>query len=207
MNHVENIFVYGSLTEGMVHYDRVKSFVKNVQPAWATAHCYRLPVGYPVMLESDSGRTDRVPTRVYGQLLEIEARDVVFKILDEFHGFNPVQLEKSLFFKKPITIEFEDGSTKEALTYFVNPAKLPPQSIHLEDGDWRKSLQSYPAMTHQLSDAQVTYVRRLGASTGREIVPIDLGLYRELMKLELIVDKGRRLALTKLGKDVFKYLS
>jgi gamma-glutamylcyclotransferase (GGCT)/AIG2-like uncharacterized protein YtfP len=206
MNHVEHIFVYGSLTEGMVHYDRVKSFVKNVQPAWATGSCFRLPVGYPVLVENDPNQTERASTRVYGQLLEIEASDLVFKILDEYHGFNPVQLDKSLSFKKAISVELEDGSFKAAHTYFVNPAKLPPQSVYLADGDWRKSLETQPAMTHQLSDAQVTYVRRLGSSTGREIVPIDLGLYRELMKLELIVDKGRRLALTKLGKDVFKYL-
>jgi hypothetical protein len=31
-------------------------------------------------------------------------------------------------------------------------------------------------------------------------------LYRELMKLELVVDKGRRLALSKLGQEVARYL-
>ena len=40
-----------------------------------------------------------------------------------------------------------------------------------------------------------------------DIIPIDdLTLYRELMKLELIVDKGRRLALSSLGKEVYNHL-
>ncbi len=54
----------------------------------------------------------------------------------------------------------------------------------------------------ELSPRQATYVKRLSQITGREIVPIDLDLYRELLKLEIIIDKGRRLALTKLGKMV-----
>lgn len=207
MNHVENIFVYGSLTEGMVHYDRIKSLVKSVRPAWAFAFCFRLPVGYPVLTEVDPQGLGRSATRVGGQILQIEASELLFKILDEFHGYNPLQIEKSLSFKKEIQVFDESGLNFSAQTYYVNPAKLPAQSVYLEDGDWRRSLNSNPALPHQLSEAQVSYIKKLGASTGREIVPIDLALYRELMKLEIVVDKGRRLALTKLGKDVYKYLS
>lgn len=61
---------------------------------------------------------------------------------------------------------------------------------------------SIDALMHELTPRQTTYVKRLSQVTGREIVPIDLDLYRELLKLGLIVDKGRRLALSKLGKEV-----
>ena len=57
-----------------------------------------------------------------------------------------------------------------------------------------------------LTDGQRQYILRLGATSGREIVPIDMKLYRELLNLEMIVDKGRRLALSKLGHEVFRYL-
>jgi len=63
-----------------------------------------------------------------------------------------------------------------------------------------------PNFLDQLTAKQVNYIKKLGSSSGRDIVPIDMELYRELMKMELIVDKGRRLALTKLGKEVFSYL-
>ncbi|MNS72308.1 hypothetical protein D3C72_1057130 [compost metagenome] len=64
-----------------------------------------------------------------------------------------------------------------------------------------------PALTAKLSDKQVTYIQKLGKSSGREIIPIDLTLYRELMNLELIVDKGRRLALSKFGQEVYRHLA
>ena len=76
----------------------------------------------------------------------------------------------------------------------------------IENGDWRQSLKENPVLPDSLTEKQVCYIRKLGASSGRDIVPIDLQLYRELMKLDLIVDKGRRLALTKLGKDVYRFL-
>ena len=68
-------------------------------------------------------------------------------------------------------------------------------------------LDENPPLPQTLSDRQRSYVLKLGAVKGRDIIPIqDLTLYRELMKLELIVDKGRRLALSSLGKEVYKHL-
>jgi hypothetical protein len=67
------------------------------------------------------------------------------------------------------------------------------------------------AIYSRLTAKQKAYIQRLGLSTGRskgrEIVPIDLGLYRELMHLEIVVDKGRRLALTELGQELCRMLS
>lgn len=66
-------------------------------------------------------------------------------------------------------------------------------------------INSHPvAMT--LTENQKRYILKLGASSGRDIVPIKLELYRELMNKGLVVDKGRRLALTALGKEVYRYL-
>jgi hypothetical protein len=93
-----------------------------------------------------------------------------------------------------------------AQVYVLNPMRLPTDSILIKDGDWQTDLKVSPALPAKLTDKQRTYVQKLGASSGREIVPIDLTLYRELMNLELIVDKGRRLALSKLGQEVYRYL-
>lgn len=81
----------------------------------------------------------------------------------------------------------------------INEAEMTTTQI----ADMRGAIpQSIEAIAHELTPRQSTYVKRLSQITGREIVPIDLDLYRELLKLELIIDKGRRLALTKLGKEV-----
>ena len=75
------------------------------------------------------------------------------------------------------------------------------------DGDLKKSLTDKPALTEHLTEKQRNYLLKLGKSSGRDILPIDLNMYRDLIKLELVVDKGRRLALTSLGQDVFKFLN
>jgi hypothetical protein len=99
------------------------------------------------------------------------------------------------------------GAETSAWVYVLNPEKLPPTAVKIVGGDWQASLVSQPVLTEKLTERQRNYILRLGASTGREIVPIDLPLYRELMNLEMIVDKGRRLALSKLGHEVYRYLA
>ena len=88
-----------------------------------------------------------------------------------------------------------------------NIATLSKNAERIEGGEWKQSLQKMPPLPEILTEKQKSYVVKLGSAKGRDIVPInDLSLYRELMKLELIVDKGRRLALSSLGKDVYNHL-
>ena len=97
------------------------------------------------------------------------------------------------------------GEKVECWVYYLNPKKLPTTARLISDGDWESQIQG-PKFADQLTERQRHYIRKLGAATGREVVPIDLPLYRELMNLELIVDKGRRLALSKFGQEVCRYL-
>ena len=91
--------------------------------------------------------------------------------------------------------------------YIFNPSKLSKNAKLIANGLWKESLTIDPPLTQQLTGRQKAYVLKLGAAKGRDIIPVDdLSLYRELMKLELIVDKGRRLALSSLGKDVYNHL-
>lgn len=192
-------FVYGSLSEGFVHFEKIKKFIKDSQPAYILGTAYRLKVGYPVVMSSGSDK-------VFGHLLSVEANDTLINILDEMHGYSSLDEAKSLFCRAEVEVSSEQGTVK-AWTYFLNPLKLPTTAQRIEGGDWKASLAQSPALTEKLSERQRAYILRLGASSGREIVPIDLALYRELMNLEMIVDKGRRLALSKLGHEVFRYLT
>lgn len=193
-------FVYGSFCEGMVHFTKIQDFVVNSKQARVKASAYRLKVGFPVLLKDGD---DMVP----GQLLELKASDLLVGLLDEFHGYNPMDNSKSLFSRVEVNVYSEGESEPvKAWAYMMNPGKLPAKSVKIANGDWLKSMQDHPTLVSQLSGKQVTYIKKLGASFGREIVPIDLRLYRELMNLELIVDKGRRLALSKLGQEVYKHL-
>jgi len=199
-------FVYGSMSEGLVHFNKIKDFITNSTPASVQGSAYRLKVGYPVLLEEGQ---DQVP----GQLITLNCTELLLNLMDEFHGFNRMDQAKSLYFRKEIQIsslrkEIQMNGTQEwAWIYVLNPKKLPANAVLISGGDWKKSLEEQPPLTEKLTERQRTYVLRLGNSTGREIVPIDLQLYRELMNLEMIVDKGRRLALSKTGNEVFRYLN
>ena len=192
-------FVYGSMSEGMVHFNKIQNFIESSVVARIQAAAYRLKVGFPALLKGEGWAE--------GQLVEVRTSDLLLGLLDEFYGFNSQIPEKSLYLRQEVEV-LVDGWTEKvrAWVYFLNPMKMPGNAVLIEDGNWKKSLESEPALTSKLTERQITYIQRLGKSTGREIVPIDLILYRELMNLELIVDKGRRLALSKLGQEVYRHL-
>ncbi len=195
------IFVYGSLTQGMVHYRKIESYILDSTPASIQGSAYRLQVGFPVVVKSGEHR-------IFGQLLTINLSESLLSILDEWHGFRPLTPDKSLHIREKVQVLLGSGDLCLAETYFYQDKHLPKHAELIIDGDWQTAMKSQPALIDQLTEKQIHYVKKLGQASGREIVPInDLALYRELMKMNLIVDKGRRLALSKLGRELFHYLA
>ncbi len=192
------VFVYGSMTEGMVHFNKIQGSILSAQWASTIGAAYRLKVGYPVLLKGDG---DQIP----GQLVQLRNPDLMVGLLDEFYGYSNFEPQKSLHIREKTTAYLEGGETIECWTYFLNPKKLPAGAVRIDAAAWKSTLMA-PKFLDNLTERQVNYIRKLGAITGREVVPIDLPLYRELMNLELIVDKGRRLALSKFGQEVYRYL-
>jgi gamma-glutamylcyclotransferase (GGCT)/AIG2-like uncharacterized protein YtfP len=166
----------------------------------ARGSVFRLEVGYPVFMTEGT-------TLVHGHLVQLKPSETLPKVLDELHGYSAAQPENSLYLKTLVQV-FRVGETDPvgAWTYSMNPAKLPRNAVLIKDGDWKKSMEEKQPLTQNLTTSQRNYIQRLGKSTGRDIVPINLDLYRELMNKGLIVDKGRRLALTQLGQEVFRFL-
>ena len=208
------LFVYGSLCNGMAHFPKIQQYVSSIEEACVVGRAYMLKVGYPVVIVSDDphAQGDLIP----GQILEIQGSELLGHLLDEFHGCSMLQPEKGLHLRKQIQAEVTKpvGGALQAHEQFhvacdiysLNPIKLPKNAVLIPQGDWRQYFCAQKALPGQLSDRQRQYVQKLGTSSGRDIVPIDLPLYRELMNLGLIVDKGRRLALSALGKEVLRYL-
>jgi gamma-glutamylcyclotransferase (GGCT)/AIG2-like uncharacterized protein YtfP len=157
-------------------------------------------VGYPALTEGEAV--------VRGELLTLDNFKEVIKIIDEFEGFSIQNPEKSLYWRveKPVLVE---GGKKTITTqvYFINPAKLPKDAKPIEGGDYRSNMAVQTPLPMLLNESQKKYILKLGASSGRDIVPINLDIYRDLLNKGLIVDKGRRLALTNLGIEVFRYLA
>ncbi|MGZ3774784.1 MAG: gamma-glutamylcyclotransferase family protein [Pseudobdellovibrionaceae bacterium] len=193
-------FVYGSFCEGMIHFSKIQTFVENIVSARVKATAFRMKSGFPAVIK---GGGDLIP----GQLMSIKASDVSLNLMDEFFGYNSLNVEESLYSREKVEV-YPEGTSESlsAWIYFLNPLKLPVNATLIVGGDWLQSIKEKPTLISKLSEKQRNYIQKLGRSTGREIVPIDLALYRELMNLELIVDKGRRLALSSLGQEVCKHL-
>ena len=195
----EKFFFYGSLTNGLVHFDKIKNFVTDQVSARIQGTAYRLQVGYPVVLPVGHDVIE-------GSLMTLCDSDVLVQLLDQFHGVDFFDEKRSMHVRKQVPVKTASGD-EIAWVYFIHPDKLPKTAKIISDGNWQKSLQESPPLTTKLNEKQKHYLGKLSAITGREILPInDLNLYRELMKLELIVDKGRRVALSKLGHEVCRYL-
>lgn len=197
-------FVIGSWTEGMLHFQKLRPFIVSYEPATIQAKAYRLPVGFPVLVAQNA--ESNADDEILGQLVELKFDATLLALMDSLHGVNVKDPSKGLHLRSTARITKTSGGD-DAQVYFFNPKKLNAKAVRIAGGIWQDSLAQNPPLTEQLTEKQKSYVLKLGSIKGREILPInDLPLYRELMKLELIVDKGRRLALSSLGKEVYNNL-
>lgn len=198
-------FVIGSWTEGMLHFQKLKPFIVSYEQASLQGHVYRLPAGFPVIVQNlESEQSDQI----IGQLVEIKSDQTLIALMDSFHGVHQLDELKGVHVRRSLKVKKTSGDIEEAQVYLYNSKKLTAKAERIPFGIWQDEMKNNPPLTEQLSDRQKGYVLKLGAAKARDIVPInDLSLYRELIKLEIIVDKGRRLALSSLGKEVYKHLT
>lgn len=194
------LFVFGYCSRDMDHFRKIQPHVIDSRTAVVRGTVYRLTSGMPVF--SSKGIQP-----VVGEIVTLSKPSLLFALLDEFHGVHPSEPDRGLFLREEIEARLENDVRVPTQAYSINTLRLPRGAKVVEDADWRKSLQERPTLISRLTDRQKSYIQKLGASSGRDIVPIDLTLYRELMHMEIVIDKGRRLALTPLGQELFRFLS
>lgn len=199
MKITQHLFLYGSWFPGHVHFPLIENHVLHYRPATVEGSVYRARIGFPLFV--NEGR-DRVP----GAVVQVSAPETLFLLLDEFHGVNKLNPLESFFERVTLSARDESGDSSPVLVYAMPKHRLSAAFPRIPGGDWPRDLQVRPDLVSQLSERHRLYLQRLGASNGRENVPQDLSLYRELLKLELIVDRGRRVGLSKLGQEVVRYL-
>ncbi|MBX3020322.1 MAG: gamma-glutamylcyclotransferase [Bdellovibrionales bacterium] len=199
MKVTQHLFLYGSWFPGHVHFPLIENHVLHFRPATVQGSVYRTSIGFPVFVNEGH---DRVP----GAVVQVHAPETLFLLLDEFHGVSKMNPLESLF--ERITLAAWDGDSEPTpvLVYAMPKARLPQSYPRIGAGDWPTDLRHKPDLVSQLSERHRLYLERLGASNGRENMPQDLTLYRELLKMELIIDRGRRVGLSKLGQEVVRYL-
>ena len=193
-----SVFICGALAEGDLFLSKIQNLIVSSEGAIIQAAAFRSKVGFPVLLKGG-------PDSVRGLVVRLNSSEISIHILDELMGYFPQNPAQGLTYRDLTTVQTEIG-TEEVFVYYLNPEKMSAEVKYIENGDWQKALADKPPIPSKLNDRQRNYIQKLGKSSGRDIVPIDLGLYRELMNLELVIDKGRRIALTKLGQEVYRYL-
>ena len=68
-----------------------------------------------------------------------------------------------------------------------------------------KKLNNGDSYIETITSEEKAYISKVGSATGRDIIPYS-SLTRDLEKRGIVVDKGRRPALTSLGKEVLQFL-
>lgn len=187
-----SLFLYGPWQDGGRRFAQIRPYLKSIQDAHILGQAYCNELGYPVV--SLDGRD-----RIQGQFATLQGPAGLSCTLEMMRG--PLEFVSTEVFDA-LGRSLGPGDVVAASTSRIHPAwSVIPNS------DWRARMRSERPLPESLTERQATYLKRLGASSGRDIVPINLDLYQELLKLGMVIDKGRRLALSFRGKEVVSHLA
>jgi gamma-glutamylcyclotransferase (GGCT)/AIG2-like uncharacterized protein YtfP len=192
----QSLFAYGSFSENQVHYSKFSQMIVNSEPSSVYGQVYRLRCGYPILSVEGS---DQVP----GHLFELEVPESFWSVMDQLLGVSGEQ--ESLWIRQTVSVDCaNDGVLAQA--YVLNPEMQSQVLRPIPQGRWSEDMTQAPPLTQHLETRHLDYLKKLSQARGRELVPYKLDVYRTLMSLELIKDKGRRPALTRLGQEISQFL-
>ncbi len=195
-----SFFLYGVYDEGQKCYPRFKNFIVHQQTAYVKGTLFKLACGLALL----NPQGEKV---VPGRLVQLDINESHWPIIDALNGYNSSAGKKNFIVREQIEVSVHEGAPVLAQTYCLSPDKKMRGCQEItEDTFYTQFKESHQTLLDRLTERQKTYIQKLSQAKGREIVPVDMALYRELMSLELIVDKGRRLALTSLGQEVSLFL-
>lgn len=198
----ESFFLYGAYES--VCYPRFKDLVTESQPAFIRGTLSRLHCGMTLVKQTG----DQI---ISGRLVSLRLPESGWPILDGLSGYDSVSPKRCWVHRQPVNAFLADGVSLPSQTYVLNPEKwrIVPEDLDqakMATKEWQEFAKGQQGLFEKLTDRQKEYIMRLSRAKGREIIPVDMSLYRELMSYELIVDKGRRLALTKLGQEISLFI-
>jgi len=127
-----NLFVYGTLMRGRPAHGLLAPWVVQAQPGTCVGHLYRMPAGYPAMVESHDGR-------VHGEVLSLRP-ELPWAKIDEYEGFDPANPQGSLYVRSQRRIELRPQGHVEAHCYLLVSGTLQTHiaqgAFRLTDGRW-----------------------------------------------------------------------
>ena len=129
-DHVNHLFVYGTLMRGQANHGRFCADALTIEPAVTAGRLYHLPMGFPAMLEADDGH-------VFGEGMTFPDLAAALRQTDLLEGYDPLRPDTSMYRRivVPVLIE-QSGWRGTAWTYIWNRA-LPQGATMLPTGLWR----------------------------------------------------------------------
>jgi gamma-glutamylcyclotransferase (GGCT)/AIG2-like uncharacterized protein YtfP len=115
----------------MVRFDRLRragidGHLTLVGRASTPGHVYDLGL-YPAAVPAEDGL-------IWGELHATSAPEPVLAALDEIEGYDPADLDSSLYLRQEVPVTLEDGTVASAWIYFYN-APLG-HATRIESGDY-----------------------------------------------------------------------
>ena len=190
------VFVYGSFFPENVHYRHFAPFVVSTQIGFVDGQVMRFSCGFPGL------KLDKPEFPIEGRLLDLQVPDSFWPVVDAAMGVSHLKRHQGFFRRVDVEVRVDNFSKVKAYTYALTEWAEKRLAEPIERGLWRRALSASSSPLSRLTEKQVSYLRQLDQAQGRDTLPISMNLYQELLNLELIADRGRRLALTPLGKEM-----
>ncbi len=193
---VQKYFLYGFLNE-----DSLKAMgltLRSRASAKIRGTLFCLPAGFPVYVADGD-------EAIQGMAVEFEQTSEAMQVLDRFHHFFAETPNRSYYIRSIAEVSGEFGADV-AHVYGLALNKVPKGARRIPQGDWPRHRLENPALLEALSLDEQTLLRKIGARRSAGRTPVPLSIYRHFAALGLIVDNGRRLALTPLGREVYRFL-
>lgn len=135
MMHTKLLFVYGTLRRDTDHpmSHLLQNHSTNQEKAFFNGTLYDVG-SYPAAIRSVN-KADKV----YGELYELLAPDLIINDLDEYEGYYPKRPKDSLYIRKKVLVHILDDGTRTAWTYLYN--RSPNNLTRIPNGDYLEYLQ------------------------------------------------------------------
>ncbi len=129
------VFVYGTLRRGFpLHYHLEQSAPRFLGKGTIQARLYDLGEFPGALLSGNSADT------VNGELYELTCAEEELRALDEVEEYDPERPEQSIFIRRTVEVQLEDGKRTEAWAYFL-PGE-PTRARPIPSGDYEEVRRS-----------------------------------------------------------------
>src|SRR5687768_945477 len=90
---------------------------------------YRSKCGFPLLAKEGDDS-------VIGSLYDVKSIESFHSLMDEMMGFNPQNLEQSLYHRELIQVQTDSFENVIAWGYLLNPLRISAELTLIENGDW-----------------------------------------------------------------------